>query len=113
MDGPLTVSRAATGKRQCSSQRDVVSSRQSERYQPCPQAIYGYTSLRRVFACGRRDCASGCWATYMLVYEQDSNVLALAGEAIKGSLDGRILRFRVHNEEVLLVVWRLRNMLVW
>jgi len=48
----------------------------------------------------------------MLVYEQDGDVLALGSEAIEGSLDGAVVGFGVDDEEVLLRVWRLRDMLV-
>jgi hypothetical protein len=48
----------------------------------------------------------------MLVYEQDGNVLALGGEAIKSSLDVAVLGFGVDDKEVLLRVWRLCDVLV-
>ena len=37
----------------------------------------------------------------MLVYQQNSNILPRAREAVEGFLDGRILRFVVDDEEVL------------
>jgi hypothetical protein len=43
----------------------------------------------------------------MLVDEQDGNVLALRGEAVKGGLDGSVVCLCVDDEEVLLRVgWR-------
>jgi hypothetical protein len=47
----------------------------------------------------------------MLVYEQDGNILALGGEAIKGSLDVAVLGFGVDDEEVLLRVGGLCDVL--
>jgi hypothetical protein len=47
------------------------------------------------------------YSTYVLVDQQDSNILALRGEAVKGRLDGAVLRLGVHDEEVLLRVRRL------
>lgn len=50
-------------------------------------------------------------STYMLVDKQNGNVLALVGEAIKGGFDGRRLGLAVHNQKVLLAIWRLGNVL--
>jgi hypothetical protein len=47
----------------------------------------------------------------MLVDEQDGNVLALRGEAVKGGLDGSVVRLCVDDEEVLLRVGRRRYVL--
>lgn len=43
-----------------------------------------------------------CWIAYVLVDEQDGNVLALRGEALEGGLDVARLRLGVDDEEVLL-----------
>jgi hypothetical protein len=51
------------------------------------------------------------WTTHMLVDEQDGNVLALGGEAVKGGLDGSVVRLCVDDEEVLLRVGRRRYVL--
>ena len=40
--------------------------------------------------------------TYVLIDEDDANVLALRREAIKRSLDGRVVRLGVDHQEVLL-----------
>jgi hypothetical protein len=53
----------------------------------------------------------GAHNTYVLVDEQNSNVLALGGEAVECSFDGRGLGLCVYNEKVLLAVRRLGNML--
>lgn len=50
-------------------------------------------------------------STYMLVNKQNGNVLALVGEAIEGGFDGRRFGLAVHNQKVLLAVWRLGNVL--
>jgi hypothetical protein len=47
----------------------------------------------------------------MLVYEQNGDVLALLGEALKGSFNVRVLCLGVHDQEVLLRVWRLGDVL--
>lgn len=49
--------------------------------------------------------------TYMLVDQEDSDVLALRGEAVECRLDGTVLCFGVYNKEVLLGVRRLRHVL--
>jgi hypothetical protein len=49
--------------------------------------------------------------THMLVDEQDGNVLALRGEAVKGGLDGSVVCLCVDDEEVLLRVGRRRYVL--
>jgi hypothetical protein len=43
-------------------------------------------------------------ATYMLVYEQDGDILALRGEAVERCFDLCGFRLGVHDEEVLLRV---------
>lgn len=47
----------------------------------------------------------------MLVDQDDADVLALLSEGLEGSLDGRCLRFVVHDEEVLLRIGGVRDML--
>jgi hypothetical protein len=47
----------------------------------------------------------------MLVYEQDSDILALLGEALERGFNVRVLCLGVYDEEVLLRVWRLCNVL--
>lgn len=47
----------------------------------------------------------------MLVYEKDGNVLSFCHESIKRRFDGRVLRFCVYDEEVLLRIGRLGYML--
>lgn len=54
---------------------------------------------------------SGVVWTYMLVDQQNGNVLALAGEAVECCLDGAVFRLGVDDEEVLLRVWRLGDVL--
>lgn len=49
--------------------------------------------------------------TYVLVDQQNGNVLALGGEAVKGGLNGAVFRLCVHDEEILLCIWRLRHVL--
>jgi len=49
----------------------------------------------------------------MLIYEEDSDILAFDGEAIEGSLYRRVVGFGINNKEVLLRVWGLRDMLVY
>lgn len=49
--------------------------------------------------------------TYMLVYEQNRNVLALGNEAVESSLNIRVLCLGIYDEEVLLCVRRLGDML--
>ena len=97
--GPWTGSQAARGKRPCTPRRGVLSSRRSG------------SSSATSFASVRFSPASP--TTYVLVDQQDSNVLALRGEAVKGRLDGAVLRLGVHDEEVLLRVWRLGYVLRW
>jgi len=48
----------------------------------------------------------------MLVYQQDANILPLAGELLKGALDGRGLGLLIHDEVVFLAVGGIRNMLI-
>lgn len=43
---------------------------------------------------------------YMLIYQENRNVLPLLGESLEGRLDCRRLGLLVHNEEVLLRVRR-------
>jgi len=57
------------------------------------------------------NATSGAYKTYVLVDEQNRDILALAGEAIECSFDGRGLGLCVYNEEVLLAVRWLSNML--
>lgn len=47
----------------------------------------------------------------VLVDQEDSNVLAVVGEVVEGSLDGRVLGLGVDDEEVLLAIWRLCDVL--
>lgn len=47
----------------------------------------------------------------VLINEQNGNVLALRGEAVKRGLDGVVVRLGVHDEEVLLRVGRWRYVL--
>ena len=54
---------------------------------------------------------SGAHKTYVLVDEQNRDILALAGEAVECSFNGRGLCLCVYNEEVLLAVRRLSYML--
>jgi len=91
--GLWTGSRAATGRRPCTSRRDVVSSRRSVCTQPC-------SPNKRALG-----------VTYVLVDEQNGNVLALVGELLEGGLDGRVVGFGVHDEEVLLAVGRVGDVL--
>lgn len=39
---------------------------------------------------------------YVLVYQDDANVLSISSEVVKSSLDGAGLRLGVHNKEILL-----------
>lgn len=48
---------------------------------------------------------------YMLVDKQNGDILALGGELVKGSFDGRGFRLGVHDQEVLLAVRWLGNVL--
>ncbi len=48
---------------------------------------------------------------YMLIDEQDPNILPLHGESLKGLLDSCVIRLAIHNEKVLLRVRRRRNVL--
>lgn len=50
--------------------------------------------------------------TDMLVDEQDSNILSLLGELLKGALDGGLLRLCVDDEVVLLAVRRVGDVLL-
>jgi len=89
------------------SRLGVVSSRRSMGGQTC-------LSLRV-----RRDsgilldpnATSGAHKTYVLVDEQNRDILALGGEAVECSFNSRGLGLCVYNEEVLLAVRRLGNML--
>jgi hypothetical protein len=47
----------------------------------------------------------------VLIDEQDGDILALLGELVERGFDGCVLRLCVHNEEVLLGVWGLRDVL--
>lgn len=47
----------------------------------------------------------------MLVDEQNSNVLAFGGKAIKGGFNSRCFGLAVDNQEVLLAIWWLGNVL--
>jgi hypothetical protein len=47
----------------------------------------------------------------MLIYQENGDILALLREAIECGLDVGVLRFRIHHEEVLLRIRRLRDML--
>lgn len=47
----------------------------------------------------------------MLIYEKNGNIFALAGVEVKRLFDSRSLGFVVHNEEILLRIWRLCDML--
>lgn len=49
---------------------------------------------------------------YVLIYQENSNVLPFLCETIECLLDSSIICLVVHNEEVLLRVWRSSNMLV-
>lgn len=51
--------------------------------------------------------------TYMLVNQDNANILPLGREALKGRLDRSIIRLVVHHKEVLLRVWGSRNVLFW
>jgi hypothetical protein len=42
----------------------------------------------------------------MLIYEQDGDIFAVLGEALKGIFNGGIFRLLVDDEEVLLGIWR-------
>jgi hypothetical protein len=47
----------------------------------------------------------------VLVNEQDGDIFALGGELVECGFDGCVLGLRVHDQEILLAVWRLRDML--
>ena len=49
--------------------------------------------------------------TNMLIDQYNPNVFPLGSESLKGRLDGRGICLAVHHQEVLLVVWRRRDML--
>lgn len=49
--------------------------------------------------------------SYMLVYEQNANVLPLRCEFLECFFDSCVIRLAVDNKEVLLRVWRLSDML--
>lgn len=51
------------------------------------------------------------WESYVLVDEENGNVLALLGEAVKGLFDGVRLGLVVDNEVVLLRVRRVGDVL--
>ena len=44
--------------------------------------------------------------TYMLIYQQDANVLPLARKVVKGMFDGGVFRLGVHDQEIPLRVRR-------
>lgn len=48
---------------------------------------------------------------YMLVDQENANILPLSGESIKCFLDCGIVRLAVYNEKVLLGIWRGSDML--
>ena len=85
--GPWKESQAAKGRRLYTSLRGVVSSRQSNTRQPRIDSRVGLA----------HDASKQHWlhstgkSTYMLVNKQDSDVLALFREAIKGGFNrGRL-----------------------
>jgi hypothetical protein len=49
-------------------------------------------------------------AAYVLVYENNANVLSLLRKAVEGICDLRLFCLLIHDEEVPLRFWRLRNM---
>lgn len=49
--------------------------------------------------------------TYMLIDEEDGNVLPLLREAIECLLYGRVFRFGVDNKEILLCIRRFGDVL--
>ena len=51
--------------------------------------------------------------TNMLIDQDNPNVFPLGSESLKCRLDGRGFCLAVHHQEVLLVVWRRRDMLRW
>lgn len=58
-----------------------------------------------------RPLTAGPRATYVLVDQQDADVLPLRGEALKGLLNRGVVRLAVHDEEVLLRVRRVGDVL--
>ncbi len=49
--------------------------------------------------------------TYMLIDEQDGYIFAVTGVAVEGGFDGRVLRFGIDDEEVLLGIRWLGDVL--
>lgn len=49
-------------------------------------------------------------STYMLVNQHDSDILSFLCESLECLLDRRLLRFLIHDQEVLLRVGGLRDM---
>lgn len=47
----------------------------------------------------------------MLVYEEDCNIFPVMSKSIECLLDGRIFGLGVYHKEILLGIWRLRDML--
>lgn len=46
----------------------------------------------------------------MLIDEHNSNILSLFGKSHEGLFNRRFLGLAIHNEEILLGVWRVRDM---
>jgi hypothetical protein len=51
------------------------------------------------------------WLSYMLIDQEDPNVLPLCCEPLESLFDGCIVSLVIDNEKVLLRIWRWRNML--
>jgi len=49
----------------------------------------------------------------MLIYQQDTDILPLAGELLKGAFDGRGLGLLVYDEVVFLAVGGIGDMLIF
>ena len=71
------------------------------------------SSLRSAFKVRRQYYSRNCNnSLYILIYQQNGDILPILCISVKGLFDRRGLCLRVDNEEVLLCVWRLGDMLM-
>lgn len=102
MGGLSTESPTETGRQRCRRQHgDVYARRSVERIALSEWTAQGDLIYRK-----------GIWELYMLVDEQDGNVLPLLGELVERGLDSGRLGLAVNDKEVLLVVRRRCDMLI-
>lgn len=108
MGGLCSESRGRSGTLLCTYRPGAVSGQQSAR-----ELVSAFPPVNHCLVIRHPLVSSSCapQSTYMLVDQDNANVLALGGKALEGSFDGRRVGFVVNDQKVLLGIRAGRHML--